>query len=130
RLPRRRLVAGPKRLAHPEARARLRVGLAGRPLEQRGHALADADAQRREAVAAVAAAELVQERHDEARAAHSERMAERDRAAVDIDPLRVEAQLTDDREALRRERLVQLDEIDILDADTRPLEQLPHRGDR
>ena len=51
-------------------------------------------------------------------------MTERDRAAVDVDPLGVEPQLADDREALRGEGLVQLDEIELLDADARTLEQL------
>src|SRR5262245_55309172 len=52
--------------------------------EQRGDALADADAERREPVAPVPAAKLVQERYHEARAAHPERMAERDRATVHV----------------------------------------------
>src|SRR5881392_3896816 len=72
----------------------------GRAVKERGLALADADAERREPVAAVAAPELVQECHDEAGAAHAERMPERDRAAVDVHALRVETELTDDDEAL------------------------------
>src|SRR5438034_11172496 len=71
----------------------------GCAVEERGLALADADAKRGEPVAAVAAPELVQECHDEAGAAHAERMPERDRAAVDVHALRVETELTDDDEA-------------------------------
>jgi len=57
--------------------------------------LADADAQRGEAVAAPAPAQLVQERDDEPRTAHAERMAERDRAAVDVHLVAGEAELAD-----------------------------------
>src|SRR4051794_34231478 len=57
-------------------------------------------------------------------------MAERDRAAVDVHALRVEPELADDHEALRRERLVQLDEIDVRDVDPGALEELAHGGDR
>ena len=84
--------------AQPTARARLRRD--GLALEQRCDALAHADAERREAVATVPAAQLVQERDDEARAAHPQRVAERDRAAVHVDLLLVEPELADDREAL------------------------------
>src|SRR5205085_10486625 len=82
------------------------------------------------AVAPTAAAELVEERDDEARAAHPERMTERDRAAVDVHLLRVEAELADHGEALRSERLVQLDEIDLIERDAGALQQLAHGRDR
>src|SRR5204862_355370 len=75
-------------------------------LEERSLPLADADAERREAVAPVAAAQLVEERDDEARAAHAEWMADRDGPAVDVHLLLVEPQLAHDGEALRRECLV------------------------
>ena len=55
----------------------------------------------------------MQQRDDEAGAAHAERMAERDRAAVDVHALLVEAELAHDREALRGERLVQLDQVEV-----------------
>ena len=42
----------------------------------------------------------MQQRHDQARAAHPERVAKRDRAAVHVHFLRIETQLTDDDEAL------------------------------
>ena len=53
------------------------------------------------------------QRQQQARAGHPERMAERDGAAVDVDPLAIEAELLLDREVLRRERFVDLDEIDV-----------------
>ena len=100
------------------------------PLEQRRLALADPDAQRREAVAAAAPAQLVHQRHHQPRAAHPQRMAERDRSAVDVDALGVDSQLAHDGHALRRERLVQLDQVDVADRDAGALEQLSHRRDR
>src|SRR5204863_1954780 len=87
----------------------------------------DADAERCEAVPSAAAAELVQQGHYEARPAHPERMAERDRAAVDVDALGVEAELADHDQALRCERLVELDEIEVLNLHPRAIEQLPNR---
>ena len=42
-------------------------------------------------------------------------MAERDRAAVDVEPIRIDRQLAQAREHLRGERLVQLDEIDLIE---------------
>ena len=100
------------------------------PLEQRGLALADADAQRREPVAAAAAAQLVRERDDEPGAAHAERVAERDRAAVDVHALLVEAEVAHDGEALRGEGLVQLDQVDVADLHARARQQLAHGGNR
>ena len=93
-------------------------------LEESRLALADADAEGRQAVTAAAAAELVQERHDEPRAAHPERVAERDRAAVHVHALRIEAELANDDEALRRERLIQLDQVDVAYPDPRGVEEL------
>ena len=52
------------------------------------------------------------EADDQPRAAHPERVPDCDRAAVDVDPLRVEAELADHREALRGEGLVELDQVD------------------
>ena len=99
-------------------------------LKQRRLALADPHAQRRQAIPAAAAPELVHERDDEPRPAHPERVPERDRAAVHVHPRGIEAELTDDDEALRRERLVQLHDVEVGDLDTRAREQLAHRGHR
>ena len=56
----------------------------------------------------------MQERDDEPRAAHPERVAERDRAAVHVHLLGVESELVDADEGLRGEGLVELDEIGIV----------------
>ena len=82
-------------------------------IEQCGLALSDPDAERRQAVAAPAPAELVQERDDESRTAHPERVPDRDRTAVHVDLLLVEAEVAAHRQALRGKRLVELDEVEI-----------------
>src|SRR5262249_59961618 len=66
----------------------------------------------------------------EACAAHPEWVADRDRTAVDVDAVGVESELADDDEALRREGLVQLDEVDICRIDSGAVEELAHRRDR
>ena len=56
-------------------------------------------------------------RHHQACSAHSQRMAERDRSTVGIYVYRVirDSQLPQTRKCLTGERLVQLDEIKIVD---------------
>src|SRR5438874_4537898 len=107
-----------------------RRGRLPRSLEKSRLALADADTKRREAVTPSAPTQLVQQRHDEPRAAHPERMAEGDSATVHVHLLRVQAQLVDDDEALRRESLVQLDEIELAHLDIGACQHLLHRRNR
>ena len=61
-----------------------------------------------------ASLELMDERRHETPATHAQRVAQRDRAAVDIDPFHVQAELPDARDALARERLVELDQVKVL----------------
>src|SRR6476469_1713719 len=63
--------------------------------DHRGDPLADADAHRREAVAAAGALQLMAQHRDQPGAAHPERVAERDRAAVHVDLVGVQAELVD-----------------------------------
>src|SRR5689334_7449889 len=72
-----------------------------RGLEECRLALADADAEGSDPVAAAAPTQLVDERDDEAGAAHPERVADGDGAAVDVDALVVEAELAHHDKALR-----------------------------
>src|SRR5688572_30455346 len=85
-------------------------------LEDSRDALTDADAHRCDAVASAAAVHLVHERRGHARARAADGMAERDRAAVDVHAGGVEAELADAGERLGGERLVELDEVDVGDA--------------
>ncbi len=105
-----------------ERRDRRRLALD--PLDDRGDPLADADAHRGEAVAAAGPAQLVGEHRDEPAAAHPERMAERDRPTVHVHLGGIEPELVDAHERLARERLVELDEIEVVDADPGPFERL------
>ena len=58
-------------------------------------------------------AKRVQKRGQNARAACANRMAERDGASLNVDPSGIEAELTRHRNGLHRERLVQLDQVDV-----------------
>ena len=62
-------------------------------LDDHRDALAAADAGRGDAVALAAAPQLEHQRQQQPRAGGAERMAERDRAAVDVGPVAVEAEL-------------------------------------
>src|SRR5439155_23456541 len=99
-------------------------------LEHPGPALSAADAHRDEAVALLAAEHLVGQRAGQPRAGHTERMPDRDRAAVDVEPLGIDAEPVAAVDHLDGERLVQLPEIDVLDLETVPPEELRHREDR
>src|SRR5262245_33067226 len=80
-------------------------------LEDHRDALAAADAGRRAAELLAAHLEFADQRQQQARAGGAERMAERDRAAVDVALVAVELELLLATEVLRRERLVDLDTI-------------------
>src|SRR6478735_1430483 len=73
------------------------------------------------------------ERAQDPPAGRAERMADGDRAAEHVDLLRVESRpRTHAGERLRRERLVELEEVDVAPADARALERAVgglHRAD-
>src|SRR5687768_12201567 len=92
--------------------------------EQAGCALAAADAHRHDAVALVTARELAEQVTRKARARHSVGMTDGDRAAVDVELLGVEAELVTAIHGLRRERLVELDQIDVVLLDAGELQEL------
>src|SRR5690606_18667017 len=74
--------------------------------------------------------ELAGEGQEEARAGRAERVAERDRAAVDVDLVAVEVERLLDAEVLPRERLVDLEQVDVLDLHAGALARRLDRGDR
>ena len=93
-------------------------------MQHHGEALADADADRRDAVAAAAAAQLVRQRAEDPRAGGAEWMPDRDRASIDVDALRIEVgPLSNARERLSGEGLVELDHFHITPRDTRARER-------
>src|SRR4051812_34054337 len=81
----------------------------GDALEEAGGSHASADAHRDDAVFAAPAAELVEDLRRELRARAAERMAQRDRAAVDVQTIFRDAQLARAVDGLARERLVDLE---------------------
>src|SRR5215211_2059871 len=94
-------------------------------LNHHRQALADTDADGGYSVAAAAALQLVREATEDTHAGGAERVADRDRATVRVDRLRVEIPpLRDVRQALRREGLVQLDDVHIVPANPGPLQRL------
>src|ERR1700722_19794754 len=76
--------------------------------ERDAHAAADAE--RGETLLGVALLHLVQQRHQDAGAGSADRMAERNRAAIDVDLAGVPAEIFVDRAGLGGERLVGFDE--------------------
>src|SRR5260370_39105439 len=61
---------------------------------------------------------------------HAEWMAKRDRPAVRVEAIHVPAQLARDRQHLRGEGLVELEDIDVLDSHAGGRQYLAHRVDR
>src|SRR5262249_48355478 len=93
------------------------------PLHAHCNAHAAADAQRGEAFFCMPFLHLVEQRHQHAGARRPDRMAQRNRAAVDVDLVGVPAEVLVDRAGLGRERLVRLDQIEVLDLPARLLER-------
>ena len=101
-------VPQPRRLVARVVERGMRRVVAGRSshgLQHDREALADADADRRDAVLPAVGLERVGERAEDAPAGRAERVADRDRAAVDVDLLGVEVlPLADAGERLARRR--------------------------
>src|SRR5215472_4712859 len=85
------------------------------PFDAHRDAHAAADAQRGEAFLRVALLHFEEQRHQHAGAGGADRMAERDRAAIDVDLRGVPAEVLVDRTGLRGERLVRLDQLEVFD---------------
>src|SRR5437868_5217225 len=84
----------------------------GSTLHAQSNAHAAADAQAGDALLRVAPAHLVQQGDEDAAAGSADRMADRDRPAVDVDLARVPAHLVVDGAGLGREGLVDLEEVE------------------
>src|SRR5438105_2172974 len=93
-------------------------------LHDRRRALTAADAHRREAVLALEALEDRDAGPDDPDARHAERVPERDRAAEDVQALELllPAALLDHVERLRREGLVELDRVEVVEREVRARE--------
>ena len=96
----------------PRAEAETSNFLGLRRLDDRRDPLAATDAGGRQPSLQPATAQFEQERQQQARAGHPERVAKRNRAAVHVDLLAIQPQLFfNDGRVLRGERFVDLDEI-------------------
>src|SRR6476620_3717786 len=91
---------------------------------------ATADAQARDALLRVALAHLVEQSHQDAATRRTDRVTDRDRTAVDVDLARVPAHLVVDGAGLRRERLVDLEQVEVLRLPAGALERLAGRRHR
>src|SRR3954467_8649257 len=89
--------------------------LGGGDLEDHRVALAAAGADRGDAEPAAAAAQLVDQRAEDAGARGPDRVAERDRPAVHVDLRLVDADHAHRVECHRGERLVDLEQVDVVD---------------
>ena len=73
-------------------------------------------------------AQGVDERRHHSRARRAEGVAERDGPSVDVHLRRVELQVAHAGDRLRRERFIQLPQIDLIDREPGALQRLVHRG--
>ena len=90
----------------------LAAGRARSTLDSERNAHAAADAERGKALFGAAPLHFVQKRDKDAGARCADRMADRDRAAIDIHDRRIPAHVLVDGQGLRREGFIRLDEIE------------------
>src|SRR3954466_12108962 len=99
------------------------VRLRSDPFDGHRDRAAAAETQRRKAESALTADQLVRQCRDDPCAARTDRMAERNSAAVDVDLRPIEAEGATVGKRLRGEGLVDLDEVERLDRHLNPVEQ-------
>src|SRR5438093_10796679 len=92
-----------------------RASASGDALEGHGDRATAAEAQRRQPVAALAPPKFVKQRRDDARPRRPDRMAERNRSAIDVDLRPVEPELPAVGQRLGGECLVDLDQVEGVD---------------
>src|SRR5215831_19462764 len=101
-------------------------------LKDAGGSHASADAHADEAVSSVPPPHLIKDSRCQSRTGASKRMPEGNRTAVDVQFFRVDQQLFETGEYLRRKCLVELDEIHLIERQARELQHLPdgrHRSE-
>src|SRR5205823_9022662 len=119
----------------PSWRSRLDVAVGraaalAKPLDEHGLSHAAGHAHRLDPQRAVERAQTVDQRGHDARAGHPKGVAEGYGATERIEPLLRNAELVPARNDLGRERLVDLDHVDVVDLDAGLLEQRPDGRDR
>ena len=114
-------------------RARDSLGCTGAEscgFHDRGDALSAANAQRGRAVTLAPPAKLVQEREQQPGAARADRMPERDRAAVWVDPPALQPEFSLHGKVLGGKRLVDLDHTDLVHPKLGSRQRFPQRRGR
>src|SRR6266550_2118308 len=101
-----------------------------RALDAERDGVAAAEAERGKTLFRTTILHRVQKRRQDTRSARSDRMSERDRAAVDVDALPIPAELFAVSDGLRCECFVGLDQIVVADLGPRLLHQISHGLDR
>src|SRR5437667_3652672 len=109
---------------------RNREGMSGGDFEESCRAHAAADAHRHHDVSHPAAFTLDERVADQAAAGHAVRMADRNRAAIDVEPVVGNAEPVATVDHLYGERFVQLPEADVVEPHAGPLEEFGHREHR
>src|SRR5437588_1855304 len=99
------------------------------PLDDRGVGHPAALANRRQRIVSVAPLELVQRRQDEPRATRAQWVTKRDRATIDVQPIEADAKLFLPGQADRCERLVDLEQVNIVDRHARALQNFARGRD-
>ncbi len=94
-------------------------------LKHRRKPLPDTDAECSDPVVHLAAIHLMNQRRGEPSAAGTQRMADRDRATLDIDAVHVEAEFTYARDGLCCEGLIQFKQADVIDRESGSIERFP-----
>ncbi len=112
------------------AARRHRTALPSESLDDRDVGLAAALAHGLQPVAATGALQFAEERRHQARPGGADRMAQGDRAAVDVDPLVGGPGLLHPGQHHGREGLVALEQVDVLDRQAAALQRVPGRPDR
>src|SRR5919112_1783570 len=82
-------------------------------LQQKRESHAAADAECGESESGLSLLHFVKQRRCDANTSAADRMAQRDRATVDVQPIGGETEVTIASDNLRRKRFVQLDQIDV-----------------
>src|SRR5690348_13539783 len=93
-------------------------------------ALSAADASGRKAVTGIAAPQFEKQRQNQPRSRRAKRMAEGNRAAIDVDLVAIEAQRLLDGEILRRKRFIHFDQIELLKFQASKLKRFASRRHR
>ena len=93
---------------------RLSVVLCAKILIEDGEPLATADAERRDPISHIGTSHFVEQLDGDDCAGRANRMAQRNAAAVHVDPGRVQAERLDARHGLGRESFVQLKQADVV----------------